>query len=221
MTGSVIISSSNDFDLVVQGKQSIIGPTTGQVPQLIISSSDFTNTIGRGNISIVGSGGFVPTISISGSSHRNTIGQRTLEIAKPGFDYPLFTYQYTAESSSLLFNYTENLSATASYTVGVFDNAFTQDVELQLEATIGHGVQFKDYNSGTGVYPTFLKIAPNGGSNPPLEFKRSAEVTGSVSISDVLQLAGQDPLPAGAVGQLAVSASNLYYNNGATWTQIN
>lgn len=46
-------------------------------------------------------------------------------------------------------------------------------------------------------------------------------VSSSVQITSVLQLAGQDPLPAGAVGQLAVSASNLYYNNGATWTQIN
>jgi hypothetical protein len=47
------------------------------------------------------------------------------------------------------------------------------------------------------------------------------QVTGSVGISQVLTLAGQDPLPAGGVGQLAVSASNLYYHNGATWTQIN
>ncbi len=277
ITGSLTISGSDNFDLVVQGKQSIIGPTTGQTPQLIISSSDFTNTIGRGNIAIVGSGSFVPTISISGSSHRNTIGQRTLEIGKPTFDYPVFSYQYTAQSSSFLFNFTENLSATASYTVGVFDNAFTQDVELLLETTTTNGVQFKDIRSDNGAYTTFLKIAPNGGSNPPLEFKRSAQVTGSVDISgditlngstakleltgvagiikannitgswgqtnpdvgtalkldgslditgsvgisQVMTLAGQDPLPAGAVGQLAVSASNLYYNNGATWTQIN
>ena len=47
------------------------------------------------------------------------------------------------------------------------------------------------------------------------------QVTGSVGISQVLTLAGQDPLPAGGVGQLAVSSSNLYYHNGATWTQIN
>jgi hypothetical protein len=47
------------------------------------------------------------------------------------------------------------------------------------------------------------------------------EITGSVSLSSTLQLAGQDPLPTGAVGQLAVSASNLYYHNGSGWTQIN
>jgi hypothetical protein len=42
-----------------------------------------------------------------------------------------------------------------------------------------------------------------------------------VEIGSVMQLAGLDPLPAGGVGQLAVSASNLYYNNGSSWTQIN
>jgi hypothetical protein len=49
----------------------------------------------------------------------------------------------------------------------------------------------------------------------------STQITGSVNISQVLKLAGQDPLPANGVGQLAVSGSNLYYNNGSAWTQIN
>ena len=49
----------------------------------------------------------------------------------------------------------------------------------------------------------------------------SNEFTGSVSLSSTLQLAGQDPLPAGGVGQLAVSASNLFYHNGSSWAQIN
>jgi hypothetical protein len=173
-----------------------------------------------GNLRIGSNTTITGILTISGSSHSNTIGQRTLQIAKPGFNYPVFLSQYTDQSSSILLNYTENLSATASYNVGVFDNAFTQDVELLIATTIGHGIQFKDIRSDTGLYVDFLKIAPNGGSNPPLEFKRSAEVTGSVSISDVLQLAQKDPLPTGAVGQLAVSASNLYYHNGTTWVNI-
>jgi hypothetical protein len=49
----------------------------------------------------------------------------------------------------------------------------------------------------------------------------STQITGSVGISQVMTLAGQDPLPANGVGQLAVSGSNLYYNDGSTWTQIN
>jgi uncharacterized coiled-coil protein SlyX len=182
ITGSLTISSSAVNDLTIFGRQLITGPTTGQTPQLIISSSDATNSIGRGNIAIVASGSFSPTVLISGSSHRNVIGQRVIETSKPGFDYPVFAYQYTAESSSFLYNYTENLSQTASYTVGVFDNGFTQDVELQLVTTIGTGIEFKDIRSDTGAYTTFLKIAPNGGTNPPLEFKRGMQVTGSLSI---------------------------------------
>jgi len=45
--------------------------------------------------------------------------------------------------------------------------------------------------------------------------------TGTVEFGSVIQLPSQDPLPTGAVGQLAVSASNLYYHNGTSWSQIN
>jgi hypothetical protein len=191
----------------------------------IITGSGFTNTFNQFKSEISGSNAlhsiFAGSQVISGSSHRNTQSQRTIEVAKPGFDYPVFLATYTQQSSSVLLNYTDNLTQTASYNLGVFDNGFTQDVELFIDTTITHGVQFKDIDSSTGAYITFLKIAPNGGTNPPLEFKRGMQVTGSVSVSDVLQLAQKDPLPTGAVGQLAVSASNLYYHNGSSWSQIN
>jgi hypothetical protein len=77
--------------------------------------------------------------------------------------------------------------------------------------------------TATGTRKTGFLI--DSGSNTfvegTLNVSGSTTMTGSVSISDVLQLAEKDPLTAGAVGQLAVSGSNLYYNNGATWTQIN
>jgi len=41
----------------------------------------------------------------------------------------------------------------------------------------------------------------------------------SVNITQTLNLAPQDPLPAGTVGDLAVSGSNLFFYNGA-WTQV-
>ena len=46
-----------------------------------------------------------------------------------------------------------------------------------------------------------------------------SEFTGSVNITDSMNLAAQDPLPAGTIGDLAVSGSNLYFYNG-TWTQV-
>lgn len=48
----------------------------------------------------------------------------------------------------------------------------------------------------------------------------SATITGSVSVSNVLSLAQLDPLPGGADGQLAVSASNLYFFSGSAWNKI-
>jgi len=41
----------------------------------------------------------------------------------------------------------------------------------------------------------------------------------SVNITQTLNLASQDPLPAGTIGDLAVSGSNLFFYNGA-WTQV-
>ena len=46
-----------------------------------------------------------------------------------------------------------------------------------------------------------------------------SEFTGSVNITDSMNLAAQDPLPSGNVGDLAVSGSNLFFYNGA-WTQV-
>ena len=45
--------------------------------------------------------------------------------------------------------------------------------------------------------------------------------SGLTTISDGLRLTPQNPLPAGSVGTLAVSGSNLFYHNGTSWSQIN
>ena len=44
-------------------------------------------------------------------------------------------------------------------------------------------------------------------------------VSGSVNFKDTLNLASQNPLPAGSIGDLAVSGSSLYFYNGA-WTLV-
>ena len=172
ITGSLTISGSAATDLNVIGNSVFTGNTTitGSTPQFTIRGTNGVTTQ------------FPDSLSISSSLYRNLQGSRGIEFLKSGFDYNTFLASYTALSSSFLLNFTDNLSATASYTVGVFDNAFTQDVELSLETTTTNGILFKDIRSDTGAYTTFLKIAPNGGSNPPLEFKRGMQVTGSLSI---------------------------------------
>ena len=172
ITGSLTISSSAATDLAVIGNSVFTGNTTitGSTPSLTIRGTNGVTTQ------------FPDSLSISSSLYRNLQGPRGIEFLKSTFDYNTFLASYTALSSSLLSNFTDNLSATASYTVGVFDNAFTQDVELSLETTTTNGILFKDIRSDTGAYTTFLKIAPNGGTNPPLEFKRGIQITGSLSI---------------------------------------
>lgn len=48
-----------------------------------------------------------------------------------------------------------------------------------------------------------------------------ARYSGSWTMETALKLTPQNPLPANSVGTLAVSGSNLYYNNGSAWSQIN
>jgi len=63
------------------------------------------------------------------------------------------------------------------------------------------------------------RIFHKQGTNP-LQIGDDTQVTGSVSISNVMNLKPLDPLPAGNIGDLAVSSSNqLYFYNGA-WTLI-
>lgn len=168
-TGFLIDSGSNTF---VEGTLNVSGSTviTGSTPSLTIGGT-------AGNTVL-----FPDSLSISSSLYRNLQGPRGIALNKLGFDYPVFNSLYSAQSSSFLYNYTDNLSGTASYNVGVFDNAFTQDVELYLETTTTNGVQFKDIDGNSGITQTFLRIAPNYGSNPPLEFKRGMQITGSLSI---------------------------------------
>lgn len=87
-----------------------------------------------------------------------------------------------------------------------YDNAFIPKVTSV-------GTEFADWSLPSYAETTWLSIPQQG--NPA--FQRSVEVTGSVSVSEVLSLQPQDPLPAGALGQLAVSGSDLYFHNGTNW----
>jgi hypothetical protein len=53
----------------------------------------------------------------------------------------------------------------------------------------------------------------------PIRMSESLTITGSVNITSVLNLKPNDPLPAGVIGDLAVSGSSLYFYNGA-WSLI-
>jgi hypothetical protein len=207
ITGSLSISGSNTIDLVVNGRQSIIGPTTGDTPQLIVSSSDFTNTIGRGSITISGSGAFTPGFAVNSPSSSANLSALGFTVARTGaggvggaIDFGNYLAVSTGDASEL------TLAADAAqYTV---IGNWTGPAICSNSPSDGYPaiIGFQNKSTWTDGRPTFLT---------------PVDVSGSVNITDVLKLAQKDPLPTGGVGQLAVSASNLYYHNGSSWTQIN
>lgn len=72
--------------------------------------------------------------------------------------------------------------------------------------------------SNTGGYPFTGSAMGNIGINQPSP-QYTLDVSGSVGISTLLNISASHPLPAGVVGHLAVSASHLWFYNGA-WTQL-
>lgn len=236
-TGSLLLTASFSGNTLTFTKADtttfgvVIPDVSGStIPSGTISGSSQITALG---FAITGSNTFIGTqvitgsntittitagaLSLSGSSHRNLQGPRAITITKPGFDYPVFEAIYTSASSSFLTTFTENLTQTASYTVGVFDNGFTQDVELSLVATTTHGVEFKDIDSASGLYKTFLKIAPNGGSNPAPIFTRGLQITGSVGISGTLTASLQEGfvLVGNAAGRTTNVATSSFGGGGA------
>lgn len=76
--------------------------------------------------------------------------------------------------------------------------------------------------SGSGQ-TSFVRTTDNydGTSQVNIGSGNKIAITGKTELSNVLELAPQDPLPGGGTGQLAVSGSDLYYHNGSSWSQIN
>jgi len=86
----------------------------------------------------------------------------------------------------------------------------------------GKQIQLITLASGSGQ-TSYVRTTDNydGTSQVSIGSPNKIAINGKVELSDVLQLAPQDPLPGGGTGQLAVSGSNLYYHNGSNWSQIN
>lgn len=146
---------------------------------------------------------------------QNTPGTQKLTLAPSEFN--LNTTKTTGSADGYIFGST---SSFAQQTIGIYDDPnFTTDVENRIKVD-ANGIEFGDWDNGSAFdYIPYLTIAPNNGDNPAPQFKRDIAVTGSVSITEVMNLKPQNPLPSGNIGDLAVSGSSLYFYNGA-WTLV-
>jgi hypothetical protein len=100
-------------------------------------------------------------------------------------------------------------------TLAVFDgagNILIDTLNPSLAGIFGYDVALKGIvklSDKTGGGNATSLVAPS----------ITGSLQGSVNITDTMNLASQDPLPAGNIGDLAVSGSNLFFYNGA-WTQV-
>ena len=91
-------------------------------------------------------------------------------------------------------------------------NLVNNNAAADLVTTIG---------DNTGIIMEIVNSAASGVFGYGVKLSRDLRVESNTTITEVLNLGAQDPLPTGTSGDLAVSGSNLYFHNGASWSQIN
>ena len=153
---------------------------------------------------------FKRNVEVTGSLNVSS-GSMNLSVKETSGKFSFLTLENNLTSSAII----SSGSIVAYLTCRSTDND-----QVVLSARSGSGIVLND--TSNGVAQTIFSIKTNtSGSFPPVEFKRNVEVTGSVNITNKLNLASQNPLPAGVLGDLAVSSSNaLYFHNGTSWNLI-
>ena len=125
-------------------------------------------------------------------------------------------YGFTGDSNTIIGHQAGGNSAAG---VGIKGDS-NKNTIVGASATVRQGScnVLIGYGAGSDTDFSNKLYIENGGSTPLIEGDFS---TNHIKINDVLELNQSDPLPSGGVGQLAVSASNLYFHNGSSWSQIN
>jgi hypothetical protein len=136
-------------------------------------------------------------------------GANTIYLQNPNFfsSYYGNTLQWNPNSgiggNSIL---TVAEKAEAVLQTNAFSGAYDSALTIKTTET---GTIFADWDLPSYGDNVWLSVPDQG----------TPTFTRGANISTVMNLTAQDPLPAGTVGDLAVSGSNLYFYNGA-WTQV-
>lgn len=161
---------------------------------LFVSQSGVPHEISGDNITVNVSSG-LQKFQINNGGHRfYTIGDTWGNITQP---------------------FTQGITMGQQYGLNVFNSAFTIDhgFALNMNSAAGTGTnKVGIWGVGSGGYYDFISFEDaTNWTDGRIEVHRTLQV------DEVLQLQPQDPLPTGAVGQLAVSGSDLYFHNGTNW----
>lgn len=149
-------------------------------------------------------------------------------------------YQATnANTSNFIGLYAGQNAGSASYSTFLGFNAGRNYASTGVKSNniiIGTNISFEDdrkdsINLGgiifaTGSYNTTSGFPFSGsmttakvGINKSIP-QYTLDVSGSVGIASLLNITESNPLPAGSIGSMAVSASNLWFYSGSAWRQV-
>ncbi len=190
-------------------------------------------TEGGGGVQFIVPAGGINFQSLGGQTSNQLIQKTTTAISGTGQKDSIQISSYTGANGV---TYNTNVWGIQNYpggynnafTIGKYNSAFTYVSECfvsegAVKSTIAKGNYDYDFiliqDNGNGTTSAVIKADQiQLGGSPNNQIIAPAPVT----LQQALTLGQQDPLPAGGVGQLAVSSSaDLYYHNGTAWSKIN
>jgi hypothetical protein len=201
--------------------------TDGIAPRIIVNSQNEASSSGR-NIDITGNTRIISTAT-------NKIGAISISYANPSGANAALSIgadNFNTAKSKVDFNASEMKFGTdggVSSRVAFGDPSSTDQIDF---STSGSSQMLKLESSGYLIVSGNINMAPNtaivgglfestGEMATPLLLVDTIEpnTDTKVSITAVINLGAQDPLPAGAIGDLSVSGSALYFYDGA-WKTV-
>lgn len=191
-TGSFASTGGNNF----VGNQDIVGLLT--VSSSNLYDIDVTGRVKIGNIANTGTNS--AQLFVSASAYYGEITPSKIDLVRASGGGTQMELSFGGYVST----YTSDFSEVAIVADGAsYTSNWTQGPAISV-------------NNPANAYPAVIGFQNKSNWTDG----RSTFLT-PVKLNNVLELAAQDPLPAGSVGQLSVSGSNLYYHNGSSWSQIN
>jgi hypothetical protein len=232
-TGS--LTTKTEFNAYTASNDSVVNALTAatssyltNLPTGIVSGSSQISYTGLTNIPTgIVSGSDQVTSSLD-SRYVNNTGNETISGRKT----------FTGNSRPIEVEGDVRITGNAEFQIRYSDlDTFTFDRAVNLglnlldlynfDANGEDEIQIKNVVDGSdprGIYNNrniAISLPSSNSGTSDITVHENLIVSGAVSITDTMELAGLDPLPTGSVGQLAVSASNLYYHDGSNWSQIN
>lgn len=213
------INIGTDTSAYTQARDGInIGSSAGAVnfggATTFGNTATFENTV-EFQAAISASAGVTGSFSVNGGettlNGNTTVNAEKLIIDNPNGNHLL---EVNANAVAQFKGNTNQYNESTSYSVTrqqgktteLYMNAYSSSYDNGFRV-IGddsfNGFKLQDWN-GSYTWNSWMEVAKDS----------------KVSVKRVLNLEAQDPLPAGALGDLSVSGSSLYFHNGTSWGVI-